>query len=192
MILILDNYDSFTYNLFQYVGTLDPDIKVVRNDKITVEEVGSLSPSHIIISPGPGYPLDAGISIPLIRSMAGKIPVLGVCLGHQAVGEAFGGNIIHAPQLMHGKADKISICSESPIFQGLPSKIEVGRYHSLAVSRENLPDTLDEIAVSKDGCIMALAHRELPVYGIQFHPESVLTPDGMKIIQNFLQIGEQQ
>lgn len=190
MILILDNYDSFTYNLFQYVGGLTPDVKVVRNDKITVEEVEALSPSHIVISPGPGYPSSAGISVPLIRSLAGEIPILGVCLGHQAIGEAFGAAIVHAPSLMHGKADRIQICPESPLFQGLPSEIKVGRYHSLMVDKTSLPEMLEEIAVSPDGCVMALAHRQMPVYGIQFHPESILTPDGIKIIQNFLQIGE--
>lgn len=188
MILILDNYDSFTYNLYQYVGTINSDIKVVRNDKITVKEIEELNPSHIIISPGPGFPKDAGICIEAIKELAGKVPMLGVCLGHQAIGEAFGGDIVHAPTLMHGKADIIELKTDCPIFKGLDKNTEVGRYHSLVVSRETLPSVLEVTALSRDGLIMAVKHKDYDVYGIQFHPESVLTPNGFKMIENFLSI----
>lgn len=188
MILILDNYDSFTYNLYQYVGTINSNIKVIRNDKITVREIEKLHPSHIIISPGPGFPSDAGICIEVIQKLAGKIPMLGVCLGHQAIGEAFGGDIVHAPTLMHGKADIVKINTDCRIFNGLDKEAEVGRYHSLVVSRETLPSALEITALSRDGLIMGLKHKEYEVYGIQFHPESVLTPSGFKIIENFLDI----
>ncbi len=188
MIFILDNYDSFTYNLYQYVGLLQEDVMVARNDKITVEEIAALSPTHIILSPGPGYPCSAGILTDLIQKYSGKIPILGVCLGHQAIGEAFGGKVIKAPVLMHGKADTVLLDNTKPIFHGLNRQTEVGRYHSLAVSREGLPDVLKEIASSHDGCVMGLMHKTHPTFGIQFHPESVLTPDGMKIIRNFLKL----
>ncbi|MCX7715071.1 MAG: aminodeoxychorismate/anthranilate synthase component II [Clostridia bacterium] len=187
MIIMIDNYDSFTYNLYQYLGTLNPDIEVHRNDKTTVEEILNKKPSHIILSPGPGYPKDAGICIELIKK-AGNIPVLGVCLGHQAIGEAFGAKIVHAPQIMHGKTDVIDIDNECDLFFGLPSKLETGRYHSLAIEGGSLPECLQIIAKSSDGCIMGVKHKKRPVYGIQFHPESVLTPKGMTIIENFLKI----
>ncbi len=187
MILMIDNYDSFTYNLYQYIGTENPDIEVYRNDKITVDEVISKKPSHIILSPGPGFPKDAGICLELIKK-TGDIPILGVCLGHQAIGEAFGGDTIHAPQVMHGKRDMVRIDVTCPIFEGLGSEVEVGRYHSLVIAAETLPQCLNVTAHSADGCIMAVAHRERPVFGIQFHPESVLTPDGMKILKNFLKL----
>lgn len=187
MIIMIDNYDSFTYNLYQYIGTLNPDIEVYRNDKITVDEVLAKNPDHIILSPGPGYPKDAGICIDLIKR-AGDIPVLGVCLGHQAIGEAFGGKIVHAPQIMHGKGDFVMVNMDCPIFEGLSAKTEVGRYHSLVIDEDTLPDCLDITARSDDGCIMGVKHKERPVYGIQFHPESVLTPNGMKMIENFLEI----
>lgn len=186
MILILDNYDSFTYNLYQYIGTINPDIKVVRNDKTTIEEIKELKPSHIVISPGPGFPNTAGICIDVIKEFAPKVPILGVCLGHQAIGEAFGGEIVHAPTLMHGKADVIEVDMNCKIFKGLERNMEVGRYHSLVVSRETLPEELKITAESKDGLIMAVKHRNYETYGIQFHPESVLTPQGFKMMENFL------
>ncbi len=185
MIIMIDNYDSFTYNLYQYIGTLNPDIEVYRNDKITVDEVLSKNPERIILSPGPGYPADAGICIELIKR-AGNIPILGVCLGHQAIGEAFGGKIVHAPEIMHGKSDIITLDVSCKIFEGMVEKTEVGRYHSLVIDSDTLPDCLEITAKSDDGCIMGVKYRERPVYGIQFHPESVLTPNGMKIIENFL------
>ena len=187
MIIMIDNYDSFTYNLYQYIGELNPDIEVYRNDKITVDEVISKNPSHIILSPGPGYPKDAGICIELIKNV-GDIPILGVCLGHQAIGEAFGATIIHAPRIMHGKSDVITMNTACPIFTGLSEKTEIGRYHSLVIDNDTLPECLDVTAESDDGCIMGVKHKERPVYGIQFHPESVLTPNGMKMIENFLKV----
>lgn len=187
MIIMIDNYDSFTYNLYQYIGTINPDIEVYRNDKITVDEVLEKNPGHIILSPGPGYPKDAGICVELIKR-AGDIPVLGVCLGHQSIGEAFGGKIIHAPRIMHGKSDRVTVDIGCPLFDGLSKTAEVGRYHSLVIDEDSLPECLDITARSDDGCIMGVKHRERPVYGIQFHPESVLTPDGMKMIENFLVI----
>lgn len=185
MIIMIDNYDSFTYNLYQYIGTINPDIEVYRNDKITVEEVLRKNPSHIILSPGPGFPADAGICVELIKR-AGDIPVLGVCLGHQAIGEAFGGKIVHAPQIIHGKSDNARINEECAIFKGLGKSAEVGRYHSLVIDKGSMPKCLEITAESDDGCIMAIKHKERPIYGIQFHPESVLTPQGMEIIENFL------
>ncbi len=188
MITIIDNYDSFTYNLYQYVGTLCPDIKVYRNDKITVEEVAAENPERIIISPGPCYPSDAGICIELIQKLSGKLPILGVCLGHQSIGEAFGGKIVRAPHLMHGKVDTAKLDTSSKLFAGLEAEEQVGRYHSLIIENDSLPDVLKITATTDDGCIMAVEHRSHPTYGIQFHPESVLTPCGMKIIENFLKI----
>ena len=188
MITIIDNYDSFTYNLYQYIGTLCPDIKVYRNDKITVEEVAAEKPDRIIVSPGPCYPSDAGICIELIQKLSGKFPILGVCLGHQSIGEAFGGKIVRAPRLMHGKADIAELDTSSKLFAGLNSKEQVGRYHSLIIENASLPECLKVTAKTDDNCIMAVEHKSHPTYGIQFHPESVLTPCGMKIIENFLKI----
>lgn len=185
MIIMIDNYDSFTYNLYQYIGTINPDIEVYRNDKITVDEVLAKEPSHIILSPGPGFPKDAGICIELIKR-AEDIPVLGVCLGHQAIGEAFGSTIVHAPRIMHGKSDTVTIDTDCPIFKGMDNTAEIGRYHSLVIDADSLADCLSITANSDDGCIMGVQHKERPVYGIQFHPESVLTPNGMKMIENFL------
>lgn len=185
MIIMIDNYDSFTYNLYQYIGTINPDIEVYRNDKITADEVLEKKPSHIILSPGPGFPKDAGICIELIKK-AGDIPVLGVCLGHQAIGEAFGSRIVHAPRIMHGKSDVVSVDINCPVFEGVGTAVEVGRYHSLVIEEDSLADCLSITARSDDGCIMGVKHKERPVYGIQFHPESVLTPNGMKMIENFL------
>lgn len=190
MILIIDNYDSYTYNLFQCVGTLEPDILVYRNDKITVQEIRKMKPERIIISPGPGYPGDAGICIELIREFYKELPILGVCLGHQSIGEAMGGKTVHASRLMHGKTDRIKIVDKSSrIFSGfVGDTAEVGRYHSLVTDKNCLPECLKVTAVSGDGAVMAMEHKEYPLFGMQFHPESVLTPDGPKMIENFLRI----
>lgn len=186
MILLIDNYDSFSYNLYQYVGEINPDIKVIRNDDMSVDEIRELAPQRIIISPGPGRPEDAGVIIDLIREIAGEIPILGVCLGHQAICEAFGGVVTYAKTLMHGKQSVIHINGESRIFADCPRDIPVARYHSLAADRESLPDCLSVLAVDDDGEIMAVMHKEYPVYGVQFHPESIMTPDGKKMLENFL------
>ena len=186
MILLIDNYDSFTYNLYQYIGEMIPDIQVIRNDEITTEQIAALSPDAIVISPGPGYPKDAGITIDVIRRFAGQIPILGICLGHQAIAEAFGGYVGHAPKLMHGKASEVTIDTASPIFNGLPSKISAARYHSLIAREENLPNCLQVIARADQNEIMAVKHKEFPVYGLQFHPESVLTGQGKTMLYNFL------
>jgi anthranilate synthase component II len=188
MILIIDNYDSFTYNLYQYIGEMNPDIEVYRNDKITVKEIEEKNPSHIIISPGPGFPSEAGISIELIRDLGPRIPILGVCLGHQAIGEAYGGIVSHAKELMHGKASEVVVLNDCELFVTLPEKITVGRYHSLIVLKEELPKHLKVTAKTLDGEIMALQHIEYPIYGIQFHPESILTPMGKEILKNFLNL----
>ena len=187
MILMIDNYDSFTYNLYQYIGELSPHTEVYRNDKITVGEVMDKKPDHIIISPGPGFPADAGICVELIRE-AKDIPILGVCLGHQAIGEAFGARIIRAPRIMHGKSDTVEIDDTCPIFRGMGKTAEVGRYHSLVIDPSSVPNELEIVSKSSDGCIMAVRHKTRPIFGIQFHPESVLTPRGMKMIENFLNI----
>ncbi|MGE5472890.1 MAG: anthranilate synthase component II [Ignavibacteriales bacterium] len=187
MIVIIDNYDSFTYNLYQYIGEINPDVKVYRNDKITVEEIKKLMPSHIVISPGPGYPKDAGITIELIKKLSGNIPILGICLGHQAIGEAFGGEVIRAKELMHGKSSEV-ILGKTEIFRSLPKKIKAGRYHSLVINPDNLPKQLEIIAETDDRVIMGVKHKEYPTFGIQFHPESILTESGMEIIENFLNI----
>ncbi|OGS36640.1 MAG: aminodeoxychorismate/anthranilate synthase component II [Elusimicrobia bacterium RIFOXYB2_FULL_49_7] len=188
MILILDNYDSFTYNLFQYVGEISPVIEVYRNDKISIRDIAEKKPSHIIISPGPGYPASAGISISLIKELGAHYPILGVCLGHQAVGEAYGGRIIRATELMHGKTSDIKIKTGCALFNGFPEKITVGRYHSLMIERASLPTELLETAVTDKGEIMAVQHKRFPVFGIQFHPESILTPEGKRILRNFLSV----
>lgn len=187
-ILIIDNYDSFTYNLYQYIGEINPHIEVYRNDRITVEEIKEMNPSHIIISPGPGFPKDAGICIELVKSVGKYIPVLGVCLGHQAIGEAFGAKIVHAKRLMHGKASEVSVDWECEIFSGLPQRIQVGRYHSLIVHNEEVPSCLKITAETSEGEIMGLKHKEYPVFGIQFHPESILTPEGKTILRNFINL----
>lgn len=188
MILIIDNYDSFTYNLYQYVGEINPDIEVYRNDKITVEKVKQKNPSHIIISPGPGFPRNAGISEDVIMKLGDSIPIMGVCLGHQAIGEVYGGKVVHARELVHGKASDIQLDGNCELFGSLPEKIRAGRYHSLIVDRESLPADLIITAGTDDGEIMGLRHKSYPVYGIQFHPESILTSCGKTIIRNFLQI----
>lgn len=188
MILLIDNYDSFSYNLVQYIGTLEPDIKVIRNDDCTPEEIEAMKPEAIVISPGPGKPSEAGICIEVIRYFKGKIPILGVCLGHQAICEAFGGTVSYAKELMHGKSSVAQIIEPSPLFQGIGQEMQVARYHSLAAIRETLPEELKVTAETEDGEVMAVEHRDYPIYGLQFHPESVLTPKGMKLIENFLKI----
>ena len=185
MILLIDNYDSFSYNLFQLVGEVNPDIQVYRNDKITIEEIENLNPECIILSPGPGKPENAGICIDIVKEFHDKIPILGVCLGHQAICAAFGGEISHAKRLMHGKSSKVSLDYDY-LFKGLPSEITVGRYHSLSLVQDTLPECLEIISRSKDDReIMAVKHKDYNVYGLQFHPESILTPDGLTIIRNF-------
>ncbi len=186
MILMIDNYDSFTYNLYQLIGTLYPDIKVVRNDEITLDEIEKLSPEALIISPGPGYPKDAGISVEAVKRFSGKLPILGICLGHQSIAEAFGGKIIHAKVPMHGKTTEISLNTGCPIFEGLPEKITAARYHSLVVDTISLPSCLNVIATDGEGQIMALRHKSHPTYGVQFHPESILTEQGGGIVSAFL------
>ena len=188
MILLIDNYDSFSYNLYQLIGCINPDIRVIRNDELTVEEIEALSPSHIIVSPGPGKPADAGICEECILHFAGKVPILGVCLGHQAICEAFGGVVAHAKALMHGKASITTLNTESEIFKGLESREQVARYHSLSARKETLPSCLEVIAETEDGEIMAVSHRDYPLFGLQFHPESILTPDGNIMLDNFLKI----
>ena len=189
MILIIDNYDSFTFNLYQFVGSINEDVLVKRNDKITVEEIAKLNPSHIILSPGPGYPKDAGICEEVLQNLKGRFPIMGVCLGHQAIGEVFGGTVAPAPQLVHGKQSKIMIKGKCKLFEGLQESFPAARYHSLVVEKAGLPEELIVTAETEDGEIMAVKHRDHEVYGVQFHPESIMTPDGMQIIKNFLEIG---
>lgn len=192
MIIIIDNYDSFTYNLVHLVGSDSDSIKVIRNDEMTLHEIKQLKPSHIILSPGPGYPADAGICEELIRELKGVVPILGVCLGHQAIGEAFGGTIKPANKLMHGKISDIQIANGNKMFYGLPPIIQAARYHSLIVDRMTLPDHLLVIAEDEDGNIMGIKHSKYEIYGLQFHPESILTPQGKQIMENFLRIGGEQ
>lgn len=187
MIVLIDNYDSFSYNLYQLLGQFDRHIAVVRNDTITIRDIEGLAPKYIVISPGPGKPSDAGICEKAIVHFAGKVPILGVCLGHQAICEAFGGEITYAEKLMHGKQSVAHICQASPLFKNMPSAIDVGRYHSLAAKRDTLPEELEVLAETEEKEIMAVGHKQYPVYGLQFHPESILTPEGPIIIRNFLQ-----
>jgi anthranilate synthase/aminodeoxychorismate synthase-like glutamine amidotransferase len=187
MILVIDNYDSFTYNLVQYLGELGAEPVVYRNDAITVEGIRKLGPKRIVISPGPGVPSDAGITVDAIRNLAGEVPILGVCLGNQAIGEAFGGRVVRAPYLMHGKTSEI--CHDSAtIFRGLPYRFKATRYHSLIVEKEGLPESLEVSATTPDGLIMGLRHKTWPVEGVQFHPESVMTEHGKKLLENFLSL----
>ena len=188
MILLIDNYDSFSYNLYQFVGTLQPDIKVVRNNELSISQIEELSPTHIILSPGPGTPENAGICIEAAKTLGKKIPMLGVCLGHQAICSAYGATVSYAQELMHGKQSEIRIDNSAKLFQNLPGTILAARYHSLAAIPETMPECLKVIGQTADGEIMAAAHREYPIYGVQFHPESILTPDGMQMIKNFLSI----
>ena len=185
MLLMIDNYDSFTYNLVQYFGELGQDVKVYRNDQVTVDEINKLAPDHIVISPGPCTPNEAGVSIDVIKAFAGKQPILGVCLGHQAIGQAFGGKIVHAKELMHGKTSMVHHNGEG-VFKGLPSPFEATRYHSLVIERETLPDCLGITAWTDDGEIMGVRHKEFLVEGVQFHPESILSEHGHVLLRNFL------
>ena len=186
MILLIDNYDSFSYNLYQYLGEITEEIKVIRNDEMTVKEIEMLNPSQIILSPGPGRPEDTGIIIETVQKLGGKIPILGVCLGHQAICAAYGATIIHAKQLMHGKQSAVTLDNQCRLFRGLPETTAVARYHSLAADPQTMPDCLQITAQTEDGEIMAVQHREYPVYGLQFHPESILTPEGRQMLRNFL------
>lgn len=187
MILVIDNYDSFTFNLVQYLGELGQELSVFRNDAIAVSEIAPLKPQCIVISPGPGRPEDSGIIIDTIKEFSGKIPILGVCLGHQAIGAAFGGSVVSAPKIMHGKTSDI-FHDNRTIFKGLPNPFRATRYHSLIVSRENVPECLEISAWTEDGVIMGLRHREMIVEGVQFHPESILTDMGMKLLSNFVNL----
>ena len=185
MLLMIDNYDSFTYNLVQYLGELGEEVVVRRNDEITLDEVESLKPERIVVSPGPCTPNEAGISVPLIERLAGKTPILGVCLGHQAIGQAFGGRVVHAKQLMHGKVSRIHHSGKG-VFSGLPTPYEATRYHSLAIERASCPKELEVTAWTEDGEIMGVRHASLPVEGVQFHPESILTEHGHALLKNFI------
>ena len=187
MLLMIDNYDSFTYNLVQYLGELGQDLKVYRNNKITIAEIEKMGPERIVISPGPCTPKEAGISIDLIRHFAGKVPLLGVCLGHQSIGESFGGDVIRAPYLMHGKTSMIHHDGKT-IFSGLPNPFEATRYHSLIIKRETLPSVLEISAWTEDGIIMGVRHKQFKVEGVQFHPESILTGAGKDLLRNFLKL----
>ena len=187
MLLVIDNYDSFTYNLVQYFGELGAEMKVVRNDKISIQEIAELAPDLICISPGPCTPNEAGVSCAVIKEFGGKIPILGVCLGHQSIGQVFGGDVIRAAELMHGKTSVISHTGKS-IFKGLPSPFTATRYHSLIVQRDTLPDCLEITAETDDGVIMGLMHKEMEIHGVQFHPESILTEHGKVMLKNFLDL----
>src|SRR5689334_9722264 len=186
MLLMIDNYDSFTYNLVQYLGELGEEVKVVRNDEMSVDEIEAISPARVVLSPGPCTPNEAGVSLELIGRLAGRVPILGVCLGHQAIGQAFGGRIVHAKALMHGKVSKIHH-NGAGVFRGLPTPYEATRYHSLAIERGSCPPDLEVTAWTKDGEIMGVRHRSLAVEGVQFHPESILTEHGHALLRNFLE-----
>ena len=188
MILLIDNYDSFSYNLYQLIGTVERDIKVVRNDECSLKDIEDMEPEALILSPGPGKPKDAGICIEAIRHFTGKIPILGVCLGHQAICEAFGGTVSYAKKLMHGKQSKVYQGGKGRLFQGLGPQFKAARYHSLAALEDDLPEELEVTAEADDEEIMALEHRMYPIFGVQFHPESVMTPDGRKMIENFMEV----
>ncbi len=187
MILLIDNYDSFSYNVYQLIGSFRQDIKVIRNDEMTVAEIEKENFEAIFLSPGPKHPKDAGVCIEVVQKLAGKVPIFGICLGHQAICEAFGGVVSYASKLMHGKTSDTDLNTNSVIFKNMDEKIQVARYHSLSAVQDKLPECLEVIARSDDGDIMAVQHKELKVYGVQFHPESVLTPDGYMIIKNFLE-----
>ena len=186
MTLLIDNYDSFSYNLYQLIGELDPDIRVIRNDEMTLEEIRALKPERIILSPGPGRPEDAGITVAAAKELGKEIPLLGVCLGHQAICAAFGATVTYAKALMHGKQSVVTQEGSSPLFSGLPERFPVARYHSLAAAPETMPDCLQVTARTADGEVMAVQHRDYPIYGVQFHPESILTPDGKQMLKNFM------
>ena len=186
MILLIDNYDSFSYNLYQYVGEIDPEIKVIRNDELTVEEIRVLKPDRIILSPGPGRPEDAGVIIDVVKELGRDYPILGVCLGHQAICAAYGAKIIHAKRLMHGKQSAVTFDKSCPLFADCPETAPVARYHSLAAKEATIPDCLKVTARTDDGEIMAVQHKEYPVFGLQFHPESIMTPDGKAMLNRFI------
>lgn len=188
MILLIDNYDSFSYNLFQLVGTINEDIKVIRNDEMSVDEIKSLAPSHIILSPGPKRPKDAGVCIDVVKELGSEMKILGVCLGRQSICEAYGGVIGYAKNLMHGKQSRCEVDNTSKLFKGLPNTIDVARYHSLSADETALPDCLKITAKTDDGEIMAVEHKEYNVFGVQFHPESIMTPNGIDILRNFLEV----
>lgn len=191
MILLIDNYDSFSYNLFQLIGSIDPDIKVIRNDACTIEDIRNMKPDSIIISPGPGRPEDAGICVDVVKELGSSFPILGVCLGHQSICKAYGATVSYAKELMHGKQSDTSLDSDCPLFTNCPKTVPVGRYHSLAALPETLPDCLKVTAKTTDGEIMAVQHVKYPVFGLQFHPESILTPDGGTMLENFLNTAKQ-
>ena len=192
MTLLIDNYDSFSYNLFQYIGELNPDIRVIRNDEMTLEEIRALKPDRIILSPGPGRPEDAGIIVDAARELGRDIPLLGVCLGHQAICAAYGATVTYAKALMHGKQSVVRQKGNSPLFEGLPETFSVARYHSLAADPETMPECLQVTARTEDGEVMAVQHREYPIYGVQFHPESILTPEGHKMLENFMALRNEE
>ena len=191
MILLIDNYDSFSYNLYQLIGSLEPDIRVIRNDAMTVEEIAALNPVGIILSPGPGRPEDAGVCIKVVRQLGGRFPILGVCLGHQAICEAFGATVTFARELMHGKQSMAELDTATPLFAGLPPQVPVARYHSLAADPDTIPACLQVTARVANGEVMAVQHTTHPIFGVQFHPESIMTPDGPVILKNFIELTKQ-
>ena len=191
MILLIDNYDSFSYNLYQLIGSLEPDIRVIRNDAMTVEEIAALNPAGIILSPGPGRPENAGVCIEVVRQLGGRFPILGVCLGHQAICEAFGATVTFARELMHGKQSMAELDTASPLFVGLPPQVPVARYHSLAADPDTIPACLQVTARVANGEVMAVQHTAYPIFGVQFHPESIMTPDGPTMLKNFIELTKQ-
>lgn len=191
MILLIDNYDSFSYNLYQLIGSLEPDIRVIRNDAMTVEEIAALNPAGIILSPGPGRPEDAGVCIKVVRQLGGRFPILGVCLGHQAICEAFGATVTFARELMHGKQSIAKLDTATPLFAGLPPQVPVARYHSLAADPDTIPACLQVTARVANGEVMAVQHTAHPIFGVQFHPESIMTPDGPAMLKNFIELTKQ-
>ena len=190
MILLIDNYDSFSYNLYQLVGEIDPDIKVIRNDELTVKGIRELKPKRIILSPGPGRPEDAGIIMEVVKELGKEIPILGVCLGHQAICATYGATVTYAKELMHGKQSEVEFDTDNILFRNCPKKAPVARYHSLAADKDTMPEELIITARTKDGEVMAVQHREYPVYGVQFHPESIMTPDGKQMLYNFINMAD--
>lgn len=191
MILLIDNYDSFSYNLYQLIGSLEPDIRVIRNDAMTVEEIAALNPAGIILSPGPGRPEDAGVCIKVVRQLGGRFPILGVCLGHQAICKAFGATVTFARELMHGKQSIAELDTATPLFAGLPPQVPVARYHSLAADPDTIPACLQVTARVANGEVMAVQHTTHPIFGVQFHPESIMTPDGPAMLKNFIELTKQ-